>query len=95
MDRSILVVQTRINYAIKLITHHDYKNSDKNSSKISEKGQGMLYVVQIPQVCLLNYILGIYYDVAHKHQKSKIQLERERESNQCHTTRARKAKAVY
>lgn len=39
----------------------------------------MLNIVQIPKMCLLNNILGIYYYVAHKHQESKVQLRTEDE----------------
>lgn len=57
-------------------THHDNQYSDKNSEEICEKGQGMRYIVQIPKVSLLNYLLGIDYNVAHKHQEPKIQLQK-------------------
>lgn len=51
-----------------ILTHHDDENTDKNSNKISEKGQGMLHVVQIAKVSFLNDILGVHHNVAHKHQ---------------------------
>lgn len=60
------------------LTHHDYQNADKYSNKISEKGQGMLYIVQVTQVCLLNYVLCVHNHVAHKHQKPKVYLGKQR-----------------
>lgn len=35
----------------------------------------MLHVVQISEVCFLDYSLSVEHNVAHKHQKSKIQLK--------------------
>lgn len=60
-----------------LLTYHDYQNSNKNCSKISEKEESMFHVVPIPKVGSLYYLLGVHYHVAHKHHKSKIQLQKQ------------------
>lgn len=37
----------------------------------------MFHVVPIPEVGSLYYLLGVHYHVAHKHHKSKIQLQKQ------------------
>ena len=56
-------------------SYHDNENSHENSNEVSEKVQSMLHIVQITEVSSLNYFLGIDHHVAHKHQKSKVQLQ--------------------
>ena len=56
-------------------TYHDDKNSNEDSNEVSEKGQGMLDIVHITHMRLLNDVLSIHNHVAHKNQKSKIQLQ--------------------
>lgn len=49
-------------------THQNDEDADKNSSKISEEGQGMLHIVQIPEVGPFNDLLGVYHHVSQKYQ---------------------------
>lgn len=53
-------------------TYHDYENTDKDGNKVSEKGQGMLHIIQISEVSFLNNFLGVHHNVANKHQQPKV-----------------------
>ena len=56
-------------------THHYNKNSHKDCSQISEQCQCMLHIIQVTKVSPFNNFLSVYYNVAHKHQKPKVQLQ--------------------
>lgn len=59
-------------------TYHYDENTDKHSYEVGEKGQRMLHIVHVTEVCFLYNLLCVHHHVSNEDQESKVQLHQER-----------------